>query len=1070
MNLEELKQKRLNLVEASRENGFEEGIGRLLTDLYPDNAHFIYELLQNAEDAQAEEVRFVLQEKRVEFEHDGDSLFSIEDVEAITGLGISTKKDEPTNIGKFGVGFKAVFAYTATPEISSGAFHFRIRDLFVPDTEGLPPRTIGEKGTRFSFPFDNPRKPPKTAYAEIEKNLRQLDESTLLFLGNIRKIEYLLPDSTQGFLERRKTGRNRIEILVQHPEKSEPVSVPYLLFEKEVDVTDEDGNLKRCRIAIAFGLEKTQKEEWQVKPVKNGQVCIYFPAEKETSNLRFHLHAPFASTVARDSVRECEANDSLRVQLAALVAESMTIIREQGLLNVGFLAVLPNAKDNLPPFYRPIMDRLVEAFQNEKLTPMKQGGHSAANGIFRDTGRLSNLISDSDLATILGRNCALQLWIALPQSSQRRNERGEFVQATKAQYRNERVRDFQNMLDVTEWTISDFMEVLKTKTDTVTEWMKGKSNGWHQDLYSLLGDSLSVHKHILLNLRIVRCNDETYRIGQECFFSSDDLNENTTSATTATEIASQIVFDEDVEYLDALPRVSKDVYSSGRSRNQQEKARAFLEGIGVSEVGPAEWVRAVLKQRYTEPFQPRVEDMERFLAFAEDEPDKLSLFKDYPIFRIDKTLDNKNWWGSHQSVFLDSPYLATGLTTYYEALREETSHKWVLSSEYKESGIEPERIGKFAKALGAQSKLTPKKQEIPHEKWLSMARQDTGGWSERYGINEDYDIPEFDTLLAEPDLTKSRLIWNTMNEMPECCLIAKYRSNSWYYPSSDNSILVDKLRHNNWVPQTQGGQDTVYFVKPSEAEVELLPRGFSYEHQSSWLKAIEFGKSKREREEAERRREQQATEEYRSKNDVVKGIGFSSVEEAEEMAKISREDPEFIARWKAEKQKPEFPEKTSQNPERRRKQLAEQYANAPQKKYEKRLRSVRTSRPSIDPCTWLRNLYKNDSDQMICQICKDEMPFRKRDGEHYFEAVEALSSKYFDEEHEVPFLALCPLCAAMYQEFVKRDEEQEAKLHHALQNMEKSEVPVTLGEWETSVRFVERHWLDMKTVLNVYQE
>ncbi|MXX23914.1 MAG: hypothetical protein F4Z82_00505, partial [Caldilineaceae bacterium SB0668_bin_21] len=332
MNLEELKQKRLNLVEASRENGFEEGIGRLLTDLYPDNAHFIYELLQNAEDAQAEEVRFVLQEKRVEFEHDGDSLFSIEDVEAITGLGISTKKDEPTNIGKFGVGFKAVFAYTATPEISSGAFHFRIRDLFVPDTEGLPPRTIGEKGTRFSFPFDNPRKPPKTAYAEIEKNLRQLDESTLLFLGNIRKIEYLLPDSTQGFLERRKTGRNRIEILVQHPEKSEPVSVPYLLFEKEVDVTDEDGNLKRCRIAIAFGLEKTQKEEWQVKPVKNGQVCIYFPAEKETSNLRFHLHAPFASTVARDSVRECEANDSLRVQLAALVAESMTIIREQGLL------------------------------------------------------------------------------------------------------------------------------------------------------------------------------------------------------------------------------------------------------------------------------------------------------------------------------------------------------------------------------------------------------------------------------------------------------------------------------------------------------------------------------------------------------------------------------------------------------------------------------------------------------------------------------------------------------------------------------------------------------------------
>ena len=464
MHLEELKRTRLKWVEASRENDFEEGIGRLLTDLYPHNAHFIYELLQNAEDAQATEVRFVLQEDMVEFEHNGNRLFSIEDVEAITGLGISTKKDDPTNIGEFGVGFKAVFAYTATPEISSGPFHFRIRDLVVPDTEGLGPRNVGEQITRFSFPFDNPRKPPKTAYAEIEENLRQLDESTLLFLGNIRKIEYLLSDSTLGFLERRETDRNRIEILVQRPEESEPVSVPYLLFEKEVNVNDEDGKLNRCRIAIAFGLEKTQKEEWQVKPLKNGQVCIYFPAEKETSNLRFHLHAPFASTVARDSVRHCEANDDLRDQLAALIAESMTIIRDQGLLNVGFLAVLPNAKDNILPFYKPIMDRLIEAFQNEKLTPMKQGGHSAANGIFRGTGRLSNLISDSDLATILGRNCSLQLWIAMPQSSQRRNERGEFVQDAKAQYRNERIRDFQNVLNVTEWNISDFMEVLNTTT------------------------------------------------------------------------------------------------------------------------------------------------------------------------------------------------------------------------------------------------------------------------------------------------------------------------------------------------------------------------------------------------------------------------------------------------------------------------------------------------------------------------------------------------------------------------------------------------------------------------------
>ena len=103
--------------------------------------------------------RFILKEDSVEFEHNGDRLFSIKDVESITSIGISTKKDDHTNIGKFGVGFKAVFTYTSTPEIKSGEYHFRIRDLVVPDAEGLTSLTLGENETRFLFPFDNPQKP-----------------------------------------------------------------------------------------------------------------------------------------------------------------------------------------------------------------------------------------------------------------------------------------------------------------------------------------------------------------------------------------------------------------------------------------------------------------------------------------------------------------------------------------------------------------------------------------------------------------------------------------------------------------------------------------------------------------------------------------------------------------------------------------------------------------------------------------------------------------------------------------------------------------------------------------------
>jgi hypothetical protein len=165
--MEELAEKRKKWVAANRENGFEVGLKRLLTDLYPDNAHFVYELLQNAEDADAQEVRFILQEDRIEFEHDGNKLFTIQNVDAITSIGFSTKRDDATKIGKFGVGFKAVFGYTETPQVESGKFHFRIRDMVVPEPDGLIGRQSEDKQTRFILPFDN----PKTAQSTRSNNL-----------------------------------------------------------------------------------------------------------------------------------------------------------------------------------------------------------------------------------------------------------------------------------------------------------------------------------------------------------------------------------------------------------------------------------------------------------------------------------------------------------------------------------------------------------------------------------------------------------------------------------------------------------------------------------------------------------------------------------------------------------------------------------------------------------------------------------------------------------------------------------------------------------------------------------
>jgi HSP90 family molecular chaperone len=129
--LENLIEESESIVKALKSNRLK-GIYNLLTELYPDNAHFVYELLQNAEDAKATKLTFALGVNGLIFKHNGKRQFTETDIESILSIGNTTKKDDVNQIGKFGVGFKAVFSYTNTPKVYSGQWAFEIHDLICP--------------------------------------------------------------------------------------------------------------------------------------------------------------------------------------------------------------------------------------------------------------------------------------------------------------------------------------------------------------------------------------------------------------------------------------------------------------------------------------------------------------------------------------------------------------------------------------------------------------------------------------------------------------------------------------------------------------------------------------------------------------------------------------------------------------------------------------------------------------------------------------------------------------------------------------------------------------------------
>jgi hypothetical protein len=158
---------------------------------------------------------------------------------------------------------------------------------------------------------------------------------------------------------------------------------------------------------------------------------------------------------------------------------------------------------------------------------------------------------------------------------------------------------------------------------------------------------------------------------------------------------------------------------------------------------------------------------------------------------------------------------------------------------------------------------------------------------------------------------------------------------------------------------------------------------------------------------------------------------------------------------------PEFPERSAQNPERRAERLAERARAAPEKTYESRTRSVRTSdkeaRQMARP--YLRDLYTNEAGDMICQACHDIMPFRLADGTPYFEAPELIQtvSTELPENH----LALCPTCCAKWQH---ANDASDAELREVIQGAEAPEIHVTLAGQLTRLRFVRLHFDDLRTI------
>lgn len=780
-NFDKLITKRQQWVQSSKENNFD--FDSILAGIYNDPSHFIYEILQNAEDANATEISFTLFDDHLVIKHNGKE-FDFNDVDGITGIGISTKKDDINSIGKFGVGFKSVFAITQAPIIHSGLFHFEIKDFVVPsliDNNGI-------QETLIILPFNHPSRAKDEVFEIVSKKLESIGLKTLLFLKNVKEIKWQTPNKSGHYYKESKdfqTLENVHRVSIISKIEQEENFEEFLVIKKPITIQTYHLNVE---IAYRIGTDEAGKEV--IEKEKDSKLIVFFPTEKVTY-LNFLIQAPYKTTPNRENIPlDDEQNQYLIEETANLVADSIPRIKQLGFLNVSFLEVLPidpNHTDEI--IYSSIFEKVKEKLLSEEalLPTSKETFTTAYNALLSRGKELTELLDETDINILFNKKNWLDTDITYDRTRQ--------------------LRDYLiNELDIKEINFEDFA-VSITK-----ELIEPKSDEWLIDFYSRLLDQRSLwakggyysrNAGVLRDKPIIRLFDNTH-------------------------IAP---FDKDNKFQVYLPAETKSKYKTVKDvLTQSEKSLKFLTELGLSKPDIFAEIKEFVVPKYRNPdldidIEEYFEDFEKLLiAFQKEDSDKkkemISELKGLYIIYSTNSISGENHFCKPSETYLKTE----DLIEYFKGF----DHVFWVSEELTHRlGNADSVLTELLLTIGCEDK--PRRISIKSNLSNDYKSELSGrpSWDLRESYTKDYDYEGLDNFLSELSKDRSNLFWHfLLKSLASCNRWGKHDffkgEYSWFYYSQQSKKFESKflktLKSTKWIFDKNDNT-----VLPSEISLSALP-------------------------------------------------------------------------------------------------------------------------------------------------------------------------------------------------------------------------------------------------------
>lgn len=988
--------------------------------LYRDGTHFVFELLQNAEDAKARRIQFTLFDDRLEVRHDGRP-FNEKDVRGVCGVGESTKEEDFTQIGRFGIGFKSVYAFTTTPVIHCGDEHFKIQNYVRP--YAVDPVEAGNSWTTLIvIPFNKDDIEEEFAKSEIGNRLRGLSARTLLFLASIEEIEYrILQGASGSYLKSMQDCKvsSLVTVIGESSVSDEAESEEWLVFEKAVE--DSGGNVvvgpsgeSIPPVQIAFRLidekskkgkkrddakpRKASKQPWNGKEIEalgKAPLVVFFPTDMETE-LGFLIQGPYRTTPARDNIpTNDEWNTSLVDTTAELLSETvLPSLKDMKLLSVGCFKALPINTEDFPEdeFFFPIADRVRTALSTQPLLPTSDGSFVAGDNAILGRGE--------DIRALLG-NEQLKLLFDLDHDV-------EWLSGEITADNAPALRDYLRYeLDVTEVTPDSLAPKISE------QFMEQQTDKWVIQFYGCLLGWEALWKprpsySSRANLRdrpILRLEDGAH----VCPFDDDGHPNAYLPLKGATQVST----------------VKRDVA-------KDQSAREFLKRLGISEPDVVvEVIEEILPLYLSVDALPSATDHAEHIktivsAWSTDSIAKKERLgeklRDMPFVRYHCRATGANGYVEPGDVYFPDDDLLD-----YFAGSEDA--KFIVTTYAKD-------VREMLAELGVE--------DVPRCFEVDYGDPPHPRYSTRCPRISNYELDGLDEYLQritdeEDEDTRREMalrLWHYLlayAESDDDCFTAT-RFYFYYSPSRQtyDALFVNALREAAWLPTAEGG-----LARPPEFTIDQLPESFTPNQEL--ISALNIQPDPSQGDEEERQK----------KEDLASQLGIC-LEDAEFIL-TNREEFDYfrqLMKDRADRQR-EIDDSESRNRERRRKKLKERREKAPVKESEKRLRSVPThSRSEIDRQALFDFYYDEEQESSFCQMCLDAMPFVKRNGEECGECVDLLTENWADSQgYELRVmtplnLVLCPVCSEIYRDYVHKDLDKQSELFEHLTNGAESDFVV----------------------------